>query len=851
MPKISRNFAALQTLPSFLSALSHWQSKAVAFACALLLVGVSAQAQQRTRISGVVSDALNGDALPFVNVVFKGSTIGTVTDTLGRFQLETNRKFDSLSVSFTGYHTTTLPVRHGITQTVDIPLQPRAYQLGEVRVRPGENPAWKILRKVIENKPITSPSHLDAYEYEAYHRVQFDLNHFTDKAKKNILLRPFDYIWENADTTADGVRYLPMLLSENSEKHYWRKQPEAKKREVSGTRTYKFFKAPRIMEFVEDMHVDPDVYKNNLVILDRTFPSPINDNFRLYYRYMLNDSVRTHNGHRCYLIYYRPQGEADVAFTGQMLIDSASYAVVQMDLEFSIAANINFVRNYWIQQDFSWEQNKQWFLTKSQVIADFTVLENAKDLTGFFGRKTTTVRDIKLNAPRPDDFYKTAGPVVFSDSATARSEEFWQQARPDSFSLEEKNLVGMVNRMSSDPRWKRTEAILRAIAENWLPLGPVELGDILTFYTYNKYEGHRVKLGLRTSDKFSKTIQLGGYLAYGIGDRKLKSYLDIDFRPEQKHGKHTAFGLNYRNDMVQPGRHPTVQPLDNIINSFIKLSGSSLWLMQERASAYAERQWMLGFTTQIEAFSEGLTHLGTGFLKPEQTLGDARQTVHHSGFSLTMRWSHGLGVLPGGYEEGIAGIFPPEKPVVSFNITSGFKGYMDGQFTYQHLRLKVEHRLRLNRLGQLNILAEGGWIFGDVPWPLLHHPSANPLIFNNSNSFNLLNFMEFASDRYVALHLEHHFDGLLFNIIPWFNKLKLREVVFARAYYGGNSTTNPSDTYMPPLGTATTKTPYVEVGFGIENILKVASINFTWRVTNLDHPDVLGFIVKPGYIIRF
>jgi hypothetical protein len=69
--------------------------------------------------------------------------------------------------------------------------------------------------------------------------------------------------------------------------------------------------------------------------------------------------------------------------------------------------------------------------------------------------------------------------VVFSDSATARSEEFWQQARPDSFSLEEKNLVGMVNRMSSDPRWKRTEAILRAIAENWLPLGPVELGDIL------------------------------------------------------------------------------------------------------------------------------------------------------------------------------------------------------------------------------------------------------------------------------------------------------------------------------------------------------------------------------------
>jgi hypothetical protein len=158
------------------------------------------------------------------------------------------------------------------------------------------------------------------------------------------------------------------------------------------------------------MHVDPDVYKNNLVILDRTFPSPINDNFRLYYRYMLNDSVRTHNGHRCYLIYYRPQGEADVAFTGQMLIDSASYAVVQMDLEFSIAANINFVRNYWIQQDFSWEQNKQWFLTKSQVIADFTVLENAKDLTGFFGRKNHYRSRHQAKRPTPRRFLQNSWP---------------------------------------------------------------------------------------------------------------------------------------------------------------------------------------------------------------------------------------------------------------------------------------------------------------------------------------------------------------------------------------------------------------------------------------------------------
>lgn len=828
------------------------QTSLIVIVVSVLLGWNQSSLAQRTKVWGKVTDGATGQPLPFVNVVFKGSSVGTVTDTLGLYKLEAGRKFDSLQVSFTGYFMATLPIRSADANgKLDVALRPRSFELAEVKVRPGENPAWKILRKVIERKAANAPSNLNAFEYTAYHRVQFDLNHFTDKAKNNILLKPFDYIWDGADTTPDGVRYLPILLSENHERHFWRKNPEARRREVSATRTYKFFKAPRIMEFVNDMHVDPDVYRNNVVILDRTFPSPINDNFRLYYRYALDDSVRTHNGHRCYLITFRPQGEADVAFRGQMLIDSVSYAVAQVDLEFSIEANVNFVRNYYIRQDFSWVDGKQWFLTQSRVLADFTVVENAKDLTGFFGRKTTTITGIVIDSLRNDEFYRGIGGTLVADSAELRPESYWQQVRPDTFSQEEKQLVQMVTHMNNDPRWKRTEAILHAIAENWLPLGPIELGDILTFYTYNRYEGHRVKLGLRTSEKLSRKVRITSYLAYGIGDEKLKNYFEAQYTPVQKFGNHTTANLNYRFDMLQPGRHPTVQPLDNIINSFIKLSGSSFWLLQERLGAHIERQWVPGITTRLDGFSEGLTGLDSPFWREGTLSPEKRQTIHHSGFGLTLRWCHGLGQLPGGYDDLVPGIFPPEFPVVSLNLMAGFKGLWDGQFTYQHLRLKVEQRLRANRAGHLWILAEGGYIFGDAPWPALYHPSANPLIFNNQRSYNLLNFMEFVSDRYVSLHLEHHFDGLLFNLIPWVNKLKLREVVFARGYWGEYANFNVTNSYVPPINGKMNGLPYVEVGFGIENILKVASINFSWRLTHLDSPGALPFIVKPGYVLRF
>lgn len=813
--------------------------------CALPALG------QKVRVSGHVTDAATGQPLPFVNVVFKGSGLGTVTDTLGHFLLEAGRRFDSLQVSFTGYYPSTVPVRAGTTTGLDIALRPRSFELAEVRVRPGENPAWRILRKVVELKPTNAATAQSAYTYMAYHRVQFDLNNFTDKAKRNILLRPFDYIWDNADTTDKGVRYLPILMTENSERHAWRRQPEARRREVLGTRTYKFFRAPRIMEFVGDMHVDPDIYANNVVILDRTFPSPVNDNFRLYYRYVLSDSLHTHDGRRCYHITYRPQGEADVAFRGTMLIDSLTYAVVQMDLEFSIEANVNFVRNYWIRQNFSLIEGKQWFLTRSQVIADFTVVENAKDLTGFFGRKTTTISDIVLGSAGPEALLRQAAPLTVADSAELRTDAFWQQARPDTFSTEERNLMTMVGRMNNDPRWKRTEALLRAIADNWVPLGPVELGDVLTFYTYNRYESHRVKLGLRTSEKFSRKWNLGGYLAYGIGDEKLKSMFEVGWQPSQRFGRHTRFGMQYRNDMVQPGRHHTVQPLDNVLNSFYKLTGSSRWLMHERLHVTAERQWLAGLTTRLTGFSEGFTALDSRFTLQDQVPTGRISTLHNSGFGLTVRYCYGLGHLPGGYDEPVRGLFAPEWPIISLHLDVGIKGLWDGRFNYQHLRLKVEHRLRANRLGFLSILAEGGWIFGDVPWPLLYYPSANPLIINNSSSFNLLNFMEFGADRYVSLHLEHHFDGLFFNMIPWVNRLKLREVVFARGFYGTISTQNRNGEVRLPYGLKGTDVPYVEVGFGIENIFKIASVNFSWRVTQTDQPDILRFIVKPGYNLRF
>lgn len=191
----------------------------------LIISTISDTFAQKTKIYGSVSDALTQQKLPYANMVFKGSSVGTITDSIGNFYLETNRKFDSLQVSMIGYLAKTVPVSHGVIDEIDFLLIPTSIELGEVEILPGENPAFEILRRVIARKEKNTPENAKAYEYEVYHRVQFDLNHFTEKIKKNFFVRPFDYIWENTDTTENGVNYLPIILTESSEQHFYRKNP--------------------------------------------------------------------------------------------------------------------------------------------------------------------------------------------------------------------------------------------------------------------------------------------------------------------------------------------------------------------------------------------------------------------------------------------------------------------------------------------------------------------------------------------------------------------------------------------------------------------------------------------------
>jgi len=817
----------------------------------LILLSSLTAFSQVSGIKGRVIHEYTEEPIPYANVLLKGTSRGASCDSLGRFQFSGTGKPDTILASAMGYKAQQVPISPLVGQTIIIRLMPSEYNLNEVTIKPGENPAFEILRKVIAHKKQNNPDELDAYEYEAYHKVEFDLNHFTDKIRKNIFLRSFSFIFDNTDTTADGVTYLPILFNESNSDVYYRKNPRIKKEFVKGRRSVGL-KGPKIVQFVQDMYLHPNIYDDYVVILDKNFPSPLNDNYKSNYKFYLIDSLHLGDD-RCYYIQFVPKVRQDIAFTGEMYIEDSTYSLKRIDLQFSIEANVNFVRNYWIRQEYEKQDGIHSMISKSQVIADFTVAENSEELTGFFGRKTSSFRNYIIDQPREDFFYKGLDLVTFHDSSATRTDDYWDTTRQDSLSKQEQSVFSMIDTLEKNKKFKLLKNSVNTLTTGWLPVDPIGIGNIYTFYSYNNVEHSRLKFGFHYGKNSFDNFYLKSYLAYGLEDKRFKYLIEASKVIKRQGSKKTILGGMLKRDAHQPGRSANMFSLDHILNSFTNTASMNYRSYVEEYNAFLERQWITGFSTRISYFRSDLKPFGSYNYWQRNSDGNisTKKSLLNAGIQVSIRFAYGERNLTAKFGDGLEALYFPKYPVISLDYSKSFKDISGSEFDFQKLRLRIEQKVRLKKTGFSVIRLEAGKIFGEAPWPLLETAIANQVIFNDETAFNLMNYMEFVSDQYLSLMLEHHFEGLFFNRIPGINRLKWREFVFAKAYAGSLSQKNTGSTLFKPYGIGTLTEPYYEAGFGIENIFKISRIDFIWRLNYNDKSGVYYFVVKPSFYFKF
>jgi hypothetical protein len=809
----------------------------------VFLFSIGAHAQVTTRVSGKVYDVETLEPLPFVNVAFKGTNIGTACDVEGKFTITTFQKVDSVVAMYIGYTPTVMAIKYGQSQTINIPLKKASFTTKEVVITPGENPAFRILRGVWAHKPENDKEKLSAYEYEVYNKLEFDLNNIDEDFKKRKVLKPVDFIFDHIDSANPTEKpHLPLFFSETVSDFYYRKNPKIRKEVINGSRVSGVQDAS-ISQFTGEMYQNVNIYDNNMIVFGKTFVSPISENGIFYYRYYLIDSMDV-EGTWCYHIQFKPKRKQELLFVGNMWIADTSFAVKRIEMSITEDANINYVNSFWVVEDFE-HVGDAWMLKKEKVVADFSIRDKKM---GVYGRKTTSYRNIVVNKEREDEFYTRSANLVVEKGAEARDETFWQQSRHDSLSHTEKGIYTMIDSVQHLPIYKTWEDIVIFLYSGYKIVGPVEIGPWYKMVSGNQIEGVRLRVGGRTSNSFSRWVELSGYAAYGLKDEQFK--YSASFKTFITKKPRQLTGINYKNDYEILGLSNNAFTSDNVLASIFRTTPLNNMTRVEQYEWWYERDLFNGFNARLSFVNRNMSPLGGSvyeFVKDDQTMGFT-PGITTTEARLGLRFAYDEKFIEGVFTRTSVGT---HWPVLQLQYVAGFKGVLGSDYAYHRASLNVDDRLRFNPFGYLNYILEAGKIWGTVPFPLLvQHPGNQTLVLDWS-AFNTMNYFEFASDQYVQVNLIHHFDGFFFNKIPLLRKLKWREVASFRAVYGSVSDTNKDELLFPGTLFTLNRGPYMETGVGIENIFRFFRIDYFWRLNYLDNPGVKKFGLRFSLQILF
>jgi hypothetical protein len=818
-------------------------------AALLLLIPFLSLAQQETFISGKIQDKRNKEALPFVSVGFKGTRVGTTTDFEGNFKLKTTEAVDSIVVSYVGYKKYTRSIKRGQSQNLLIELSESSSELKEVVIKPGVNPALRIVNNARKFRDKNDVGNLSSYQYDSYNKVDISINNISEEIKNKAAFKPLKSLFDTANQmkNEEGKYILPMFISETFSQYFFNKEPSKNKELVLASTSTGIGIGDK--SFITDLMgaslLQINFNGNFVRLLAKDFISPLSNVAHTYYIFTLLDSVDIDHK-KCYKLKLNLRREQDLGFLGHMWIEDSTWAIKRIDVEISKSANINFIDRLKIQQEFVQTRDGPFIAYKNRFVAD--IAQITEKSAGMIAKIYNSYSNIKVNEPKPSSFFD----VQIEQVANVENNDtaYWASKRPEAFTGIEKQMFTMVDSIRNLPVIQTYIDVVRIVVEGYKRIGGLDWGPYVFLYGYNNYEGNRIRLGFKTNHFFSKRWILKSYLAYGFRDERLKYALGADYITNRKKWSVLSGQFKYDYDVI--GVTNDFGSGNNNSNLFqaIAIFGNGMRFNSTHETKISyftnpKRDWSFRFNMQHNTFEP----LGDFVFAYKDEKGEVFDRFSNTQASAEARWAYKEEMVLRG--NGRLRMKRSRLPELTLTYTHGFKGILNSNFDYNKLQLGIIQHANTGVLGTGDMWITAGKIWGRLPYPLLDVARGNQTFLYSDLNYSLLNFYEFVSDEYVHFTYVQHFEGLFFNRIPIVKNWKLRNFAFVKSAYGSMS---DEDKQILPannlMGKPLTQVnhfkegiPYVEVGYGIENIFKLLSINMVHRLTYLD--KMPGMAEKP------
>ena len=832
------------------------------FIACLLVLAIPLGAQT---ITGVVTDAETGDSIAYASIVYKGHHISAVSDYYGRYSIARHEGWN-ITVSAVGYAARIIPINAKTKKTLNIALKPDDQTIGEVVVSQKRdkysrknNPAVELMKRVVAAKKKTDLSVNDYYNYNKYEKITLSLNDLKPEQLETGIFKKHPWILEHVETSAaTGKMILPVSVDETVSQKIYRRDPHAEKTIIRGQTSRglnDFFQTGDIINtVVKDVFTDIDIYQDRIRLLQRPFISPVSEEGIGFYRYYIEDTLTVERD-SCIHLHFLPNNLQDQGFRGDLyILKDSTLHVRRCVMTIPKQANVNFVDNVQILQDYEQLPDGQWVLTKDDMTTDLSLVSF---LSSFTVTRTTRMTEYAFD-PLPDKLFKGSTNEVTEADAEMRDDEFWNQYRQVRLTKSEGSMDKFIHRIENIRGMKYIIFGLKALVENSVETGDpnyIDLCPINTLISSNFVDGLRSRLSFKTTANLSKHFFLAGY--YGRGWRSHKNYYNAEFTYSLNPKKYLphefpkrTLTLQATRDVCSPSDRFMSTDKDNFLVA-MKWAETNKMMLYNRFSATFEYETDWGLRASVTGKVEENEACGAMSFRTldQPVLTEFNKTgngeyLHTTEVTVRLRYAPGETYINNKLRRRVINL---DAPVFSLSHTVGFDGAFGGDYRYNYTEAHIFKRFWLSSWGKLDVDLKGGIQWNIVPYPLLIHPASNPSYIIQKETFSCINTMEFLNDRYASLMMSWDLNGKLFNRLPLIKKLYLREYIGFRLLWGtltdGNNpflSENAGDANLMhfPEGSYVMdpERPYAELVVGIHNIFKLFRIEYVRRLNYNDLP---------------
>ncbi|MBQ8957038.1 MAG: carboxypeptidase-like regulatory domain-containing protein [Bacteroidales bacterium] len=705
-------------------------------------------------LSGKISDASNRQPLAFVNVVVNGGQQGVISDIDGKYEITANEPIAKVLFSSIGYEPKEMSLLPNQTKC-DVALTPKTFELGEVTVEAGENPAHRIIDSLFSHRKSNNPNSLDSYRYKIYDQMVFtvdstELGAALTGSNESGSLQRFDSILKKSDL---------MVMETASEVVF--KSPDRKLQNVLGTKVAGM-KEPTFIYLANSMQ-SVGFYDETVSITGTDYVNPISRDSKTHYFFTLESVNPIGQGDSLYVISFHPmRGSTFNGLCGTLTVNSDGWALQ------SVKASPNEQNALFAAtiQHLYQKVDGQWFPKQLNTIFKFSgIALGVDDATlSMVAIGKSYLTDIEIHTEISNRQFSDIEIKVDPD-AGYRDETFWNAHRIDSLTERIKATYILVDSITEgtdifDRVLGMTDKLM---GQSALPVGPIDLniGDLLNI---SRYRGVYFGLGATTNDRLSRWFNLNGFFGYWTGLKRLDYGGGLNFKLNRQ--RQMELGLRYTQMSGPIGEFSGFQ------ESYALLAESDYkYSFYENIHARHER-FDLNFSTRMAShfkvfvnLSSSHKHYDTLFVHvPSDTLTEGRFT--NAEIKVRFAYKEKFLSTPQGLQS-----LGTTSPIVWFSYLHSFPNLLGGQFEYDRFKFEVSKNFYTPYLGVAKVVLQAGYATETCPvmetFDILGTYDRFGLYA--PGSFGTMRLDEFFCDRFVALYLSHNFSGMLWKTnSQWF-----------------------------------------------------------------------------------